>query len=153
MKNQLITSSSIFLITMLIVIMVLLSYFSKERFRQGSENYAESALSLSNTISANELSLLENGTLLVLEDNSAPLNNNKLLLFSFNLNDIGSNSYLKSLRKTESPLIIVADDPGIESRVWTILAQRGVKDLLIYQEYEDETDLKHEFRPDTDVSK
>ena len=138
---------------MIIIILVLIPHISGNRFRQGSENYAAPALRSQNTISSDSLASLEKGTILLAGDDNLQVSNSNLSIISLSLNEIKNSSYIKTIRKSTPPIMISSEDPGIEARVWMILAQSGIKQLMIYQEEAESDYLKHEFRPDNSVSK
>ena len=146
-------SKAILIITLLIIIIVVVRSSSSARFRQGSEQYALPALTENNNMMSKEVEKLESGTLLILDNSDVNLTNQSLERIYFSLDNAGSRDLLQSVRKSPIPVVLVANSVNIESKMWMLLAQRGIKDLVIYRESEDDTVLKYEFRPDTPVSK
>jgi hypothetical protein len=153
MKKQDRYSKAIFIITLLIIIVVVVRSSSADSFRQGAELSALPALVENNFLIPEEVEKLESGTLLVLDNSDVNLKNQSLERIYFSLDNAGSRDFLKSVRKSPLPVVIVANSPNLESKLWMLLAQAGIKDLMVCSESEDETVLKYEFRPDTEVSK
>lgn len=145
-------SKIILIITLIIIIVVVVRSLSSDRFRQGSEISALPALVGENNMTPEEVEKLETGTLLVLDNSDQGLINQSLKRIYFSLENAGSKDLLKSVRKSPLPVVIVANSANLESRLWILLSQRGVKDLMVCREAGDETVLKYKFRPDTEVS-
>ncbi|MDX2415648.1 MAG: hypothetical protein QNK33_10695 [Bacteroidales bacterium] len=140
-------------IIMIIIIILVIKQLAGNSFRQGAENYSVSALKGTNITSMEEFIKLKKGSIIRIDDADVSANPNNLPIISLKTSELFSRSSIKSLRRSSVPRIIIADDPGIEASVWTLLSQKGIKELMINPEREDESVLKYKFRPDTIMSK
>ncbi len=139
-------------IIMILIIILAIKQLSGNSFRQGAENNSVSALKGTNITLMEEFINLEEGSIIRIDDAEVFANPNNLPIISLKTSELFSRSSIKSLRRSSVPRIIIANDPGIEASVWTLLSQKGIKDLMINPEREDESVLKYEFRPDTIMS-
>ncbi len=139
-------------IIIILIIILVIKQFSGNNFRQGAENNSVSALKGTNITLMEEFINLEKGSIIRIDDADIVANPNNLPIISLSSDNLFSRSSIKSLRRSSVPRIIIADNPAIEASVWTLLSQKGIKDLMINPEREDESVLKYEFRPDTIVS-
>lgn len=139
-------------IILVLIIILVIKQFSGNSFRQGAENYSVSALKGTNTILMEEFINLKKGSIIRIDNADVFANPNNLPLISLNSSGLLSRFSIKSLRNSSVPRIIIAEDPGTEARVWILLSQKGIKELMINPEREDDLVLKYEFRPDTLMS-
>jgi hypothetical protein len=121
-------------ITLLVVILVMIRTYS-HNFRYDAVRWAGPSALRSNIVTADQIRTMGSDMLLVVLGNEAPrieLPNDKILIL--NPESILEKTNLSLISKNRGPVVLYSDDNSVSARVWMVLSEMGIKNILIIQD-------------------
>ncbi|MFZ0473599.1 MAG: hypothetical protein WAL94_13370 [Bacteroidales bacterium] len=121
-------------ITLLAIILVLIRTYS-HNFRYDAARWAGPSALRSNIVTADQIRTMGSDMLLVVLGNEAPrieLPKDKILIL--NPESILEKTNLSLISKNRGPVVLYSDDNSVSARVWMVLSEMGIKNILIIQD-------------------
>jgi hypothetical protein len=139
--------SAVFLI---VLFAVLYRSFNQSGFRYDATKLAVSSIHGSNIITEEQIAALQNDALII-ELSSPGLLKGKYLDITMKINpdSILLKKNLRKIRNHQGPVILLSSENSISARIWMLLSQKGLKNILILSQEKDFEVLKNKFRPDS----
>lgn len=119
-------------IFLLVVCLVLIRTFNREKFRYDAVRWAESSIPGSNLVTEDKILKMEGQVLLINLGNELQ-SDRKTQVNTVNLDPglILEKENLTFIRKNKGPVILFSGDNSVSARVWLVLSEMGMKNIYI----------------------
>lgn len=141
---------SVIIVIIPIIILVVIRSTGTGHFRNDARMWMEPSINKSNIITKEQLPGLSDKYLIINVDNepcSIPNLTGKIENISGD-SVLGKFCRMK-IRNHKGPVLLYSADAGISARIWMILSQLGLKNVLILTNNADNEVLKFNFKPDS----
>jgi hypothetical protein len=141
---------TIIAIVLPLALLVVIRSLGTNHFRNDGRKLYAPSINHANIITSAKLNDLSGEKLLISLSELPPANavaNVKSIYVP--ADSIISKKYLKVIKGNDGPVILFSSDEALSARIWMVLAQLGIKDILILNYGNDYESLKYQFRPDT----
>lgn len=129
---------------------VLFRTYSSSFFRYDAVAGAKSSVNDKNIIKEEDLSALTDKTTIIdLDPEALRFDKAKYDIVKIAPHTILEKRNLARLKKADRTIILYSSDLALSARIWMVLSQAGIDDLLILVTDPDTELLKHKIRPDT----
>lgn len=140
------------IIVIITILVITYRLISPGGFRPDAKKWAEPSFTGSNVVSREAAIALPGTKLVVLldpaEEDGLKADPSVVMLHP---GSVLSKNDIKTIKNHEGPVLLLSTEPALSARTWMVLAQRGMKNLYIINNQNDEI-LKYKFRPDSIIS-
>ncbi|HLN21942.1 MAG TPA: hypothetical protein VK213_12690 [Bacteroidales bacterium] len=134
-------------VILVVIISVVFRFSGTNRFRPDAFRHALPSVDGKNIISSDKVVAMVGKKLVVRLDSIGSIDGIKDVL-TISPSGILSEENISAIRKNKGPVLLLSGDPSLSARTWMLLAQKGVKEVYIISDKDDE-EIKNKFRRDT----
>jgi hypothetical protein len=133
-----------------IIILVLIRSVGSNHFKSDAAKLALPSLDKINLIDLKNIETISGEKLIIILDNSEfKQGENAAKTINIPADSIVAKKSLKTILAHSGPVLLYSSEPALSARIWMVLSQLGIKDILIMTSETDNEVIKYKFRPDT----
>jgi hypothetical protein len=133
-----------------VILLVAVRSLGTNHFMSDAGKWYSPSVDQANLIMPEKLNTLNGEKLLISLSEPAPvIAGINVRSINVSADSVISKKYLKIIKGNDGPVILFSFDAALSARIWMVLSQMGVKDILILNTAGNSEVLKYKFRPDT----